>query len=138
MNRFALFVFMGWTAGNALQAFIGSLAPQITAAFRPPVTTYAASGENIVNNAHFAGLWWHPWWLISIVVLTCTMAYFFFSIDHKKAGWLRIPSNYGRYFIMIALGSIFGTTVMGRFSLLIERLDNVIRTVDQWWHVIVH
>jgi len=40
MNRFLLGILMGWAAGNALQQFIGALAPQITAAFRPPITLY--------------------------------------------------------------------------------------------------
>ncbi len=36
---------------------------------------------------------------------------------------IREPARAGRYFLMISLGAIFGTTVMGRFSLLIARLD---------------
>jgi len=137
MNRFAFSVLMGWAAGNALQQFIGFLAPQITAAFRPPVTAYAPDGYAAgPNNFMLFGLHVHPWWFISLLVLTCTMAYFFFSIDHKRAGWIRVPANFGRYFIMIALGAIFGTTVMGRFSLLIERLDNLMTTATQWAHAL--
>ena len=55
-------------------------------------------------------------------MLICTFAYFFFSVEHRTH-LIRQPARMGRYFLMISLGAIFGTTVMGRFSLLIARLD---------------
>lgn len=139
MNRFILSILMGWAAGNALQQFIGSLAPQIVAAFRAPITRYNTEEVRAgLNNITLGGIHIHLWWLVSIVVLTCTMAYFFFSIDHKRAGWVREPAKVGRYFIMIALGTIFGTTVMGRFSLLIERLDTLMNTINLWKGVLAY
>jgi hypothetical protein len=139
MNRFAICVTMGWAAGNALQAFMGGLAPQIVAAFRPPITAYAPADTtrdwNNVPLGHH--IWVHPFTLIALVVLVCTLTYFFFSIDHKKS-WIRKPANAGRYFIMITLGAIFGTTVMGRLSLAIDRLSFIITAGQHLFHLVFH
>lgn len=57
---------------------------------------------------------------IGVVGLLSVLIYFFFSTEHK--GVLKTISKVGIYFIMIYLGAAFGTTVMGRFSLLYGRL----------------
>lgn len=127
MNRFVFGVLMGWAAGYIWRDFLGLLAPQLHKSFaKTPVTTYAMDGVGKVgdlNNIHLWGnVYFHLWHVVFIIVLVCVMAYFFFSVEHR-AGWIRKPANAGRYFLMITLGAIFGTTVMGRFSLVIERFD---------------
>jgi len=49
--------------------------------------------------------------------------YFFFSVEHKGA--IKKASNIGIYFLMLYFGAIFGNTVMGRFSLLYGRFDDL-------------
>ena len=138
MNRFAIGVLMGYSAGNALQQFIGGIGPQIVTSFKPPVTVYQVEGAKIdANNFIAGGVWWHPFSIVFIIVLLCVFAYFFFSIEHKKYPALSKPANVGRYFIMITLGAIFGTTVMGRFSLLIARMDYLLDSFTGWWHAII-
>lgn len=137
MNRFAITVFMGWAAGNELSAFIGGIGPQMVAVFKSsPITAYRPEVVAFGNGIHFkffgVDLWFNLLWLIGLIVLTTVMAYFFFSIDHKR-GWIRRPATVGRYFLMVTLGAIFGTTVMGRFSLLIERFDYIISTFKGWF-----
>jgi len=124
MNRFVLFGLMGYSAGATFQGFMGLIAPQLTASFRPPISGYdhPAAGGAGLNDIHIGHLYFHTWWLISIIVLICTFAYFFFSVEHRSR-LIRHPAAAGRYFLMISLGAIFGTTVMGRLSLLIARLD---------------
>ena len=139
MNRFALFIFaFGFFAGAALQSFMGGLGPQLVAMFKAtPATVYRPAdmpgGVNNFQISH-AGPWFHLWWLLAFLVLTCTMTYFVFSIEHKSE-WIRKPANAGRYFIMITLGAIFGTTVMARFALAIERLDFLRTAVYGWGHL---
>jgi len=144
MNRLILGVIMGFFAGLGLQMFIGLIGPQITSSFKPPVTRYNP-GEPVpagmpfdANNLRIGDSHWylHPFAIVFIVVLVCTLAYFIFSVEQRK-GWIRKPANAGRYFLMITLGSIFGTTVMGRLSLLIARLEFVIASVQGWWHALV-
>lgn len=135
MNRFAIMVLMGWAAGYAFRGFMSSLGPQIVRSFKAPFTTYHDAAAT--NSFQFLGLWWHPLNLLFIIILFCTLAYFFFSVEHRSA-WIRKPANAGRYFLMITLGAIFGTTVMGRFALAIDRLDFLVRSFGHWWHMFIH
>lgn len=59
--------------------------------------------------------------LIVFVSLT-VLSYFFFSFRHDNNPVLRTSSRLGRYFLMVMFGAVFGSTVMGRMSLLIDRL----------------
>ncbi len=139
MNRFIIGVLMGWGAGYAFSAFMSLIAPQLTASFRPPVSheSMVAVGMTKENNFPWHGLYWHPWLLISLIVLLCVMAYFFFSVEHRS-GLIKHPAIAGRYFLMITLGAIFGTTVMSRFTLLIGRLDFLIHAVKDLLAAIHH
>jgi hypothetical protein len=138
MNRFIIGVVMGFSAGYAFQSFAGMVMPQVRMSFKAPVTTYnpvVAGGEldavQRLNNIQVGPVWLHPFALIFIIVLACAMAYFFFSVEHR-AKWISRPAIAGRYFIMIALGAIFGTTVMGRITLLLNRLDMLKTTCTEW------
>lgn len=53
----------------------------------------------------------------------CVLFYFFFSVEHKGA--IKKASNVGIYFLMLYFGAAFGNTVMGRFSLLYGRFDDL-------------
>ncbi len=57
--------------------------------------------------------------LVVLGVLT-VLVYFYFSMEHK--GTVGVLSRIGIWFLMISFGASFGFTVMGRVSLLIERL----------------
>ena len=59
-----------------------------------------------------------------------TIAYFFFTREQKGA--LKISSQIGRWTMMIAFGSAFSNTVMGRLSLLIGRLQYLL---GDWLHI---
>ena len=53
------------------------------------------------------------------------LIYFFFSLEHK--GVIGGISKIGVWFLMIAFGASFGFTVMARMSLLIGRIQFLIR-----------
>lgn len=55
--------------------------------------------------------------------LICVLFYFFFSVEHK--GVVKKASTVGMYFLMLYFGAVFGNTVMGRFSLLFGRFDDL-------------
>jgi hypothetical protein len=61
------------------------------------------------------------WSIILLIGVLCTLAYFFFSREHKGA--LGVASRVGIIFVMIGFGAAFGYTVMARISLLIGRLQ---------------
>lgn len=69
--------------------------------------------------------------ILMLVGVICTLTYFFFSIEHRGAvGGI---SKVGIIFLMVGFGSAFGNTVMGRVSLLIQRVDFLLR---DWLHLI--
>jgi hypothetical protein len=110
--RMAIGISFGIAAGYGLKGFVTANTPQIYSSFKPPFLATAPyfSFSNLV-------------FLVSIVSV---IVYFFFSVEHRLAA-VRQTSQLGRWFIMIYLGAIFGTTVMGRMSLLIQRLLFVLR-----------
>jgi hypothetical protein len=61
------------------------------------------------------------WSVILLIGVMCTLAYFFFSREHKGA--LGVASRIGIIFVMVGFGAAFGYTVMARISLLIGRLQ---------------
>lgn len=61
--------------------------------------------------------------IIIIVGTITSLAYFFFAIENKTLGRV---SKIGIGFLMISFGAAYGTTVMGRVSLLIARFDFLI------------
>ena len=69
--------------------------------------------------------------ILMLVGVICTLTYFFFSIEHRGAvGGI---SKVGIIFLMVGFGSAFGNTVMGRVSLLIQRVDFLLH---DWLHLI--
>jgi hypothetical protein len=65
------------------------------------------------------------WAIISFIGVICSVFYFFFSREHKGA--LRVASETGIVFLMVGFGASFGYTVMARMSLLIGRLQFLLR-----------
>lgn len=69
--------------------------------------------------------------ILMIVGTLCGVFFFYFS--KKQEGFYKIPSKIGIWFLMVSFGASFGYTVMARISLLIGRLDFLLR---DWLHII--
>lgn len=69
--------------------------------------------------------------ILVIVGTICGIYFFYFS--RKKEGVFAVPSKIGVWFLMISFGASFGYTVMARISLLIGRLDFLLK---DWLHII--
>jgi hypothetical protein len=116
LSRFVFCLFIGVAAGLAFKGQILLIIPQLGAAIRP-LNPWAmeggATGANllvILNN------------LLFMIGMFTTLLYFCFTINTTNRA-MRVPIRIGRVFIMIALGGMFGNTVMTRMSFLIERLQ---------------
>lgn len=109
MSRFLISIMFGLAAGQAFQGFAAEMGPQITKSFKPLWGPDLSMAE-VFNN-----------WLFMFTLL-CVMTYFFFSFRHRNRA-VQGASTLGRWFLMIAFGSIFGSTVMARFSLFINRMQ---------------
>lgn len=69
--------------------------------------------------------------ILMLIGVISTLTYFFFSVEHRGA--IGGVSKIGIVFLMIGFGSAFGNTVMGRVSLLIQRVDFLLA---DWLHLI--
>jgi hypothetical protein len=56
-----------------------------------------------------------------VFTLVSVLSYFLFSFEVKNKA-LKSFNVAGRYLLMIGFGAIFGSTVMMRFSLVIDRM----------------
>jgi hypothetical protein len=70
--------------------------------------------------------------IISLVGVVCSLIYFFFSRERKGA--LKVASDVGIVYLMVGFGASFGYTVMSRMSLLIGRLQFLLRD----WLGLIH
>jgi len=109
-------MFIGIAAGLAFKGQILLILPQIAGSLKPlnPFAgddgfTWNALGACVSN-------------LVFMVALLTTLLYFFFSVKTNNR-LLKPPMRLGRLMIMIALGAMFGNTVMTRMAYLIERLQ---------------
>jgi len=101
ISRIPIAVMMGIGTGLAISGTVGSqIVNQVKASFL------------MLNNANN---------VIIILGTLGVLAYFFFSVEHK--GPVGSVAKFGRYVMMVAFGAAFGSTVMGRMSLFIGRLQ---------------
>jgi hypothetical protein len=109
-------LFVGVAAGFTFKGVPLLVLPQIGGCLKPlnPFSgpagfTWQALGDSLNNLLFLAGL------------LT-TLLYFFFSVKMENR-LLGTSIRLGRLMIMVALGAMFGNTVMTRMAYLIERLQ---------------
>ena len=109
---------LGMSAGLALKAFFNEIMPQVTGSFKPLVVFTNGSFDigRSFNNAFF------------VVTVLCVMNYFFFSFKRSKVS--ERSSSAGRWLMMVCFGAFFGSTVMARMALLVERLRFL---QISWW-----
>lgn len=106
----------GASAGAAIRGMFIELLPQLTASFKP-LYVPGSWGESISN-------------LVFMFTLISAMTYFFFTFKRKDNGLTAKVSYAGRWMLMGCFGAFFGSTVMARMALLVERLDFLI---NKWF-----
>ncbi|MCO6430643.1 MAG: hypothetical protein J5J00_07255 [Deltaproteobacteria bacterium] len=110
---------LGASAGLTFKGFFAEIIPQIVTSFRPLVVF---EGENLLGMESFSNT-------VFIVTLLSVMYYFFFSF--RVSGKVDKGISFtGRWLMMTCFGAYFGSTVMARMALLVERLEFLI--ID-WW-----
>jgi|UniRef100_A0A7V3VU33 hypothetical protein len=106
MIRIPLTFTMGIAMAVSITQIVqGDIFPQLQATFLP------LKGIPIFNT--FSNL-------LIIFGVICTLAYFYFSKEHK--GVLGIGAKIGIWFMMVSFGASFGYTIMARVSLFIGRV----------------
>jgi len=66
--------------------------------------------------------------LIFVVTFVSAFSYFIFSFELKNKFMLGV-NKMGRWMLMVGFGAIFGSTVMARFALVIDRMSFI---VNEW------
>lgn len=102
---------LGMSGGLAFKGFFNQIMPQLSSSFKPLLvfTNGGINWQESIENSVF------------IFTLLAVMYYFFFSFKHKHGGVY--IANSGRWLLMVCFGAFFGSTVMARLSLLVERLQ---------------
>lgn len=112
---------IGTTAGLKLVASIEADLIAQAAATMKPLVAYASTTDSSGNAVRAVSVWSSIGSIVGIVGVLSVLVYFFFSIEHK--GLTGKAARVGIWFLMITFGSAFGLTVMGRITLLAQRLE---------------
>lgn len=134
MSRIPIGILLGLYSGQQFMAWQNRYIPQIDASMKPilpttsafsqptilgvkpppPAETVAAVKSTIYVSQAISNI-------VFLITLLSVVAYFLFSFDVRSKFLMRV-SNVGRWLLMIGFGAIFGSTVMMRFTLLIDRM----------------
>jgi hypothetical protein len=110
---------IGTTAGLKLVASIeADLIAQAAATMKPLVAFEAGDGGGAARAFDF---WSTVGGVVGVVGVLSVLSYFFFSVEHRGA--IGKSARLGIWFLMVTFGSAFGLTVMGRITLLAQRLE---------------
>lgn len=115
ISHWSLAFYVGIYSGIAVPSYLQA---QIFAQLADAVKPFA-SGWGAVNSA------------LVLVGFLSVVAYFFFSTRPNRTQ--RVISRVGIWFLMVAFGASFGYTVMARVSLLIARVQFLLR---DWLHLL--
>ena len=103
---------LGASGALAIRGFFAEVIPQLASSFKPLVVMNAgvvAWGDSI-NNILFVG------------TLLLVLNYFFFTFGKEGSAQGKL-APWGRPLLMICFGAFFGSTVMARLALLVERVQ---------------
>lgn len=111
---------LGISGGISFKAFFNDMTPQIVGSFKPLLVFHEGS---VVWMKSFSNTFF-------VVTLLSVMIYFFFTFK-RSAPALAKASFVGRWLMMVCFGAFFGSTVMARMALLVERLQFLIHDWSQ-------
>jgi hypothetical protein len=134
MSRIPIGIILGLWSGQQVQVWWNRYGPQMLNSMKPifPSTTESwtvpdttgLSPERIaeINQQTYPSEAINN--LIFLFTLIAVLSYFFFSFDIKSKALMGL-NRWGRWLLMVGFGAIFGTTIMMRFTLLIDRMGFV-------------
>ena len=125
MARIPLGIVLGVWSGQQIQSYFDTYGPQVRAGMKPIIGTsgFLVPSSGVDPQIVATNVYWSQ--AISnflfMFTLVSVLSYFLFSFDVKNKLILKV-NVMGRYLLMIGFGAIFGTTVMMRFTLVIDRM----------------
>ena len=131
MSRIPIGIILGLWAGQQVQVWFTQYGPQFADSMRPIIPNTkeftrpdvtGLSGPALANIKDTVYGSQAIDNFIYVITLLCVISYFLYSFDVKHKLLARTQVT-GRWLLMIGFGAIFGSTVMMRFSLLIDRMS---------------
>jgi hypothetical protein len=107
---------LGIGGALAFKGTFNEMIPQLTNSFKP-LYVPGDIGQTCSN-------------LFFITTLISVSSYFFFTFKRKSEGAVAYVSGSGRWLMMGCFGAFFGSTIMARMALLVERLNFMF---DKWF-----
>jgi hypothetical protein len=119
LSRIPIGIIIGLWSGQQLNAFFNRYLPQLTDTARPIIPNEWALASRDAPAGQL------PWPqalnnLIIVVAFIMVLSYFLYSFEQKNKV-LQKSATAGRWLLMVGFGVIFGTTMMTRFVLFIDR-----------------
>lgn len=133
ISRIPIGIIIGLYSGQQFQAWQTRYIDQISATVKPilptvpafsrpsPIGLSPADVKQVNANVYVSDAISN---LIFVLTVICVLTYFLFSFEQKNKIVARMSLS-GRWLLMIGFGAIFGSTVMMRFALLIDRMSFV-------------
>jgi hypothetical protein len=131
MSRIPIGLLIGIGAGQAFQNWFNQYGPQIENSIKPLIptdwsrlsapSTVGLTQDKVAaiqNNLYFSQGINN---LVFLITLLCVLSYFIFCTEFKHKFTMGM-STAGRMLLMVGFGAIFGTTIMTRFALFIDRM----------------
>lgn len=115
---------LGASGGMAFEGFFNYILPQLQSSGKA-LLVFSEGGFDLGSSFNN---------LLFVVTLLSVMYYFFFSFRSAESRVLTTVSHGGRWLMMLCFGAYFGSTVMARMALLVERLEFLITD----WYQTVH
>ena len=123
LAKLAIGFALGAQGGLAFKGFFAEMLPQLGSSFKPLL---------VIDPSGNALLWQSLENCFFVFTLLAVMYYFFFSFQRDgKTG--EVVAMSGRWLMMVCFGAFFGSTVMARLALLVERVQFLL--ID-WWQAL--
>jgi len=132
MSRIPIGLLLGFWSGQQVQVWWNKWGTQIYSSMKPVLPT---TWDRFTVPTNFDGLsavqvaqvgqQVYPSQAINnfvfVATILCVLSYFFFSLEIKNRV-LKSMNTTGRWLLMVGFGAIFGSTVMAKFALVIDRM----------------
>lgn len=126
ISRIPIGIILGLYSGQQIQAWSTQYGPQIRDSMKPLIPTVwkpitvPADVPNTGGDVYLSqviGNW------VFVITLLSVLSYFLFSFKTENNARMGRFNRLGRWLLMVGFGAMFGSTVMMRFSLLIDRIN---------------
>jgi hypothetical protein len=106
---------LGASGAIAIRGFFSESVPQIAGSFKPLVV-FSESGISVLESFNN---------ILFVATLLLVLNYFFFTFG-KEGSAQEKAAPLGRPLLMVCFGAFFGSTVMARLALLVERVQFIV------------